>query len=795
MADFIQRSFGGGMNLSVDDTRVPEDAYRLAFNVRNRHDALEAIKKSKVYDTDQFFPVIANPGAYTSTDPKVQGIIFVDPYFFIFVDGVCLKKSKDAEALSVVWSTTSTHVKPVAYATGVTTGTGTIRLSTTAEFVHTVVVPPSYDNFAAKSTSSDNPNVGAQSDYTKRIPPTVAGIVVQDGTNQPNLIEIAADTTVTARQLMGYDQWQNYYVTINNSNGYATGTWAFAVDALPVDIDAGSVIKFAGGGSITTSFDAVASATAFVGVLTGNRVENDELGVVGFREYVPIGKQMAHHGGKLYVASVDGTKLYHSVSGRPLDFMIPLNESGGKIHAKEAIGGVEAVAYTISNDPITCLRSLNTEELFVGAANSSYAIKPDITNTIFGEPTFTKKYLFSTGPVNHNSFVDLLGDFAFIDQHGIRSFNAVQQAEALARNDIFSRPISDIFKGVLQDGTFQCAIIHDGYALFHLLTNLPQQQVTVVYDMATKKFVSLDMHDDSGNGIESWDGDSASNIATHKSVLCKPIRDMAVGVTTAGVQALYAVTDDPNSQGFWLKQLYGAEEYDLAIVETKSFCSQDPKIEIKPLSINVLFNKPFNIFNNFKINNASGYPPGKYPTGLSSAASNYITVDGFKEGSTGVTSSSFPPHDSTLFFDNGATLAFKVFAEAGTVGTKFGFSSTAATGILSNKGVDDDALGYNAGFFAVSQYVDDARTAGVNGGFQVRSIPLIRSGLKYPVTYPSEINTNTHANMTFNYQSSSQGWKVSFKLYLKGSPKMSTLRIQTKDVTLKSSLINQAYSA
>ena len=73
--DFIQQSFAGGMNLGVDDTRVPEDAYRLAFNVRNRHDALEAVKKSKVYDTDLLFPIIANPGGYTSTDPKIQGII------------------------------------------------------------------------------------------------------------------------------------------------------------------------------------------------------------------------------------------------------------------------------------------------------------------------------------------------------------------------------------------------------------------------------------------------------------------------------------------------------------------------------------------------------------------------------------------------------------------------------------------------------------------------------------------------------------------------------------------------
>jgi hypothetical protein len=795
--DFIQQSFGGGMNLSVDDTRVPENAYRLAFNVRNRHDSLEAVKRSKVYDTDLLFPAIANPGGYTSTDPKVQGIIFVDPYFFIFVDGICLKKSKDAETLTVVWSTSSTHTKPAAYSNGVTTGTGTIRLSTTEEFVFTAVVPPSYDNFAAKSTSSDNPNAGAQSDYTKRIPPTVAGIVVQDGTNRPNLIEIASDTTVTARQLMGYDQWRPNFVRINNAAGYAVdpSSSTFTVDATPVQINSGAVIKFAGGGILTVNDSNSAGDTTLGGVLSGTRVEDDELGIVGFREYVPIGKHMIYHGGKLYMASSDGTKLYHSVSGRPLDFMVPLNEDGAKIHEAEAIGGVEAVSYTVSNDPITCLRSLNTEELFVGAKNSSYAIRPDITNTIFGEPTFIKKYLFSTGPVNQNSFVDLLGDFAFIDQYGIRSFNAVQQAEALARNDIFSRPISDIFKDTLQDGTFQCATIHDGYALFHLMTNLPQQEVTVVYDMATKKFVSLDTHVDAQNGIESWDGDSTTNISTRQSVLSKPIRGMASGVTTAGVQALYAVTDDPDSKGYWLKQLYGAEEYDLAIIETKSYCSQDPMIELKPLSINVLFNKPFNIFNNFKINNASGYPPGTYPTGLSSAESNYIAVDNFKEGSTALTAANFPEHNSTFFFDNGATLAFKVFAEAGTVGTLLGFSGAYATGVLSNKGVDDNAQGYNAGFFAVAQYVDDARTAGVNGGFQVKSIPLIRSGLKYPVTYPVEINTNTHANMTFNYQSSNQGWKVSFKLYLKGSPKMSTLRIQTKDVTLKSSLINQAYSA
>ena len=774
------------MNLSVDDTRVPSDAYRLAFNVRNRHDSLETVKKSEVFD----MAAISN-----RTDPKVQGILFVDPYFFVFVDGECLKLHKDTGVVTEVYGPSSSHVKPVAYANGVTTGTGTIRMSTSAEFVYTAVVPPSYDNFAASAVSADNPNAGGKSDYTKRIPPTVAGIVVQDGVNRPNLIEIAADTTVTARQLMGYDQWQPNFVRINNSSGYAASTATFTVDATPVQINSGAVIKFVGGATLTVNDTNSAGDTALGGVLSGASVVDDELGIVGFREYVPIGKQMTFHGGKLYIASADGTKLYHGVSGRPLDFMVPVNEDGGKIHAAESVGGVEAVAYTVSNDPITCLRPLNTDELFVGAANSSYSVKVDNTNTIFGEPTFIKKYLFSTGPVNQNSFVDLLGDMAFIDQTGIRSFNAVQQSEVLARNDIFSRPISNIFEGVLQDGSFQCAVIHKGYALFHMLTNLPEQRVSVVYDMATKKFVSLDTHRDSNVGVESWDGDATVNVSPLQSQRSKPIRDMAVGVTTAGSQALFAVTDDPTSYGHFVKELYGSHESDIAVVETKSYCSQDPKVELKPSTLSVLFNKPFEVYQSFTIDNSAGYPPGKYPTALSSANSNLIVVDNYKEGSFDVGTRNIAPHGTTFFFDNGATFSVRLFSEAGSLGHQHNIASTALPGILSNTGVADNAEGYNAGFFAATVYVDDAKVRGDRGGFQSKSLPLIRSGAKFPATYPVEACVNTHANLAFNYQTGDQGWKISFKLHLIGSPKLSTLRLETKEVTLKSPLVNQAYSA
>ena len=793
--DFVQQSFSGGMNLGVDDTRLATDEYGLAYNVRNRHDALECVKKAIAFDTT---PTL---GGYSSSDPKIQGIIFVDPYFFVFVDGVCLKKSKDSDTFTTVWTTSSTHTKPATYTNGVTTTTGTIQLSASAEFVYTEVVPPSYDNFAAKANSADNASAGGASDYTKRIPPTVAGIVVQDGTSRPNLIEIAADGTVTCRQLMGYDQWQSTTVQVNYSGGYATGTHTIAVNPTPVILNTGTIISFVGGGLFTLSGNNAAGVTALAGTLTGNRIEGDEMGIPGLREYVPVGKQMAFHGGKLFVASADGTKLYHSVTGRPLDFMVPLNNSGEKINDKETIGGVEAVAYTVSNDPITCLRSMNTDELFVGAMNSSYAVKPDRTNTIFGEPTFTKKFLFATGPVNQNAYVDLLGDSAFIDRHGIRSFNAVQQAETISRNTIFSEPISDIFKDVVQDGTFQCAIVHDGYALFHVLTNLPEQYLTVVYDMATKKFVSLDRQEVSSTGVTWGDGNAGAINVYDANTYCTPIRDMAVGVTTAGTQDLFAITDDPSSKTFWVKHLYGSTEFAMSRVDTKAYCTGEPKVELKPNSLNLMFNKPFEVFHSFKINNTDGYPPGVYPsaatTELSSATSTsaYITVDDFKEGVTAVTDDNLPVHNTTLFFDSGATLVYKEFAAAGQIGRSLSNSSTKVAGVLSNAGVSNNDEGRNAGFVAVSQVVDDVRTDANHGGLKTRGLPLIQSGVRFPVVFPAEFDVNTHANMSFNWQASEQGWKVKYRIYLQGSPKLSQVRLDAKDITLKSSMINQAYSA
>ena len=236
-------------------------------------------------------------------------------------------------------------------------------------------------------------------------------------------------------------------------------------------------------------------------------------------------------------------------------------------------------------------------------------------------------------------------------------------------------------------------------------------------------------------------------------------------------------------------------------VDTKAYSTSDPKVELKPISMNMMFNKPFEAYHTFKINNGDGYTPGVYPSSATtelhsgSATSLYITVDEFQEGDTAVTAENLPVHNTTMFFDSGATLVYKEFATSGSVGRSLSNSATKVAGILSNAAVADNDEGRNAGYVAVSQFVDDVRTESTHGGLQTRGLPLIQSGVRYSVVFPTEFDVNTHANVAFNWQSGCQGWKVKYRVYLQGSPKLSQIRLEAKDVTLKSSLINQAYSA
>ena len=119
---------------------------------------------------------------------------------------------------------------------------------------------------------------------------------------------------------------------------------------------------------------------------------------------------------------------------------------------------------------------------------------------MFGEGSFAKQHLFTANSINQHSFVDLLGDFAFIDPEGLRSFNAVMQSKNEGRNSVFSLKVAQLFRGVIQESGKCAAIVFDDYALFACKTIFGHG--ILVFDTLTKQFVSFDqLTDDSNSNI------------------------------------------------------------------------------------------------------------------------------------------------------------------------------------------------------------------------------------------------------------------------------------------------------
>lgn len=223
------------------------------------------------------------------------------------------------------------------------------------------------------------------------------------------------------------------------------------------------------------------------------------------REYVPKGKQMLYHDGKLYIVSPDGSEMFHSVTGRPLDFVIAIQgEEGNKIvdglYAEEA----SRLSHKIAYEPITSLArldiSMENSELappfYVGTKHSSFMIYPDLVNTIYDEPTFKNVGLFPTGPLNHHAFIEMDGDFGFISNTGIRSFNAIGQVKNEGKNSLFSLYVHPLFvhpstgEYLSQEGT--ACWNFDNYSLFAV--NTIYGQGILVYDNLIRKHVALDIY-------------------------------------------------------------------------------------------------------------------------------------------------------------------------------------------------------------------------------------------------------------------------------------------------------------
>lgn len=210
------------------------------------------------------------------------------------------------------------------------------------------------------------------------------------------------------------------------------------------------------------------------------------------REYVPIGRQMMFINEALHIVSRDLKSVYRSVTGRPLDFVIAVDRDGNKF-ANESQGGAAALSYAFDFNDITCLKALNVKNnAFVyGTGRNVRIVTLDFSITLFGEPRFAQAAIIEAGIVNQYSFMELLGDYVFIDFENVKSFNAVQQLEFEGNNSIFSMQLADLLADIKQR-TPAC-ILFNNYGLFYLKTNMGN--LIAVYDNLRNVWVSLDITD------------------------------------------------------------------------------------------------------------------------------------------------------------------------------------------------------------------------------------------------------------------------------------------------------------
>jgi len=269
------------------------------------------------------------------------------------------------------------------------------------------------------------------------------------------------------------------------------------------------------------------------------------------RTYVPIMRQMAYMNGILFGIAPDKRRILRSVSGRPLDFVVNVDVHGNKG------GDANTTDYAVGYDAINCLRPLNSGELMVGTSRNLFPIEFNFDKVIFQEPTFLNRKPIYAGVINQESFIDILGDYAFIDFDGLRSFNAVSMLTNEGRNSIFSILIAKAFAKIKQT-TLTASIVFDNYAIFSVLTNFGN--VLALYDTLRQKWASF---------VE----------------LENPIKQFAVADQSEN-PTLYAITE---SKVF---KLFSSSTRRTGILRPKAFNISRADTELKLQNVRAVFDNP-----------------------------------------------------------------------------------------------------------------------------------------------------------------------------------------------------------
>ena len=203
MGVYNQKSFAGGMNLRVDDTRLANDEYRAAFNCRNRVDTLEPILQS-----------VEDPAAPAGLK---QGILTFGEYIIIFLAGYAYYRHYTATG----W------VKIDGF-----------RMNTTAPRYWYEEIPVALTIYkrSLDATAATTINNGIVIEFVEGASQgNLSGLLVQDNINQPQFIYLDDNGYVKCRTTQDYSQWsvdwaaytaekdKREYVPIGNAMKYVDG--------------------------------------------------------------------------------------------------------------------------------------------------------------------------------------------------------------------------------------------------------------------------------------------------------------------------------------------------------------------------------------------------------------------------------------------------------------------------------------------------------------------------------------------------------------------------------------------
>jgi len=169
---FLQRDFSGGMNLFDDPAQLALNEYRLGQNIRNRARVLEAVKSSERLTN--------------APSGKKQGIFGFENYLLLFNDGQAWYYNEVINTWTQITS---------------------FQMNSLVERIYTQFVSSSTMNFERRLRNAAIIN-GTAADskvdlYNTKITTSDAGVVCQDGTNQP-LIILPDATCLT---LKTYVEW------------------------------------------------------------------------------------------------------------------------------------------------------------------------------------------------------------------------------------------------------------------------------------------------------------------------------------------------------------------------------------------------------------------------------------------------------------------------------------------------------------------------------------------------------------------------------------------------------------